>query len=55
MENLELQNYGVATLSAREMKETDGGIIPILCGAAALCTLLYYAGYGARLAYDAVR
>ena len=27
MKNLELQNYGVATLSAREMRETNGGII----------------------------
>ena len=25
MKNLELQNYGVATLSAREMRDTNGG------------------------------
>lgn len=25
MKNLELQNYGVATLSTREMRETGGG------------------------------
>ena len=30
MKNLELQNYGVATLSAREMRTTNGGIIPLL-------------------------
>ena len=25
MKNLELQNYGVATMSAREMRDTNGG------------------------------
>ena len=26
MKNLELQNYGVATLSTREMRDTNGGV-----------------------------
>ena len=27
MKNLDLKNYGVATMSTREMKTTNGGII----------------------------
>ena len=32
MKNLELQNYGVATLSTREMRDTNGGILGFLAG-----------------------
>ena len=36
MKKLELQNFGVLELDAQEMKEIDGGIVPIVLAAIAL-------------------
>ena len=46
MKNLELQNYGVATLSAREMRDTNGGFPAVVV---ALMVLAYV---GVKWAYD---
>ena len=32
MKNLELQNYGVVTMSAQEMRTTNGGILGFIAG-----------------------
>ena len=54
MKNLCLENYGVFNLETREMQNINGGILPILGGIAAIMTIAYFAGYGARLAYDSL-
>tara|TARA_R110000868_G_scaffold172128_1_gene407938 strand:- start:719 stop:874 length:156 start_codon:yes stop_codon:yes gene_type:complete len=43
MKNLE--NFGVQELDAREIRETDGGIIPLLIIAVDLFIMSAYSGY----------
>lgn len=53
MKNLE--NYGVVSLDAREMKDVDGGIIPVIvvAGTIAFWGLAFYGAFMAG--YDAAQ
>ena len=53
MNTLCLENYGVSKMETREIRDTSGGIFPILGAIATVGTLLYLAGAAAHVIYDA--
>jgi hypothetical protein len=48
MKNLNLNGFGVLEMNAKEMRETDGGFIPLIIAAVALvvssCTIVHNTG-----------
>lgn len=46
MKKLELENFGVVEMEAKEMKETDGGFLGLLIAAALVVEVVCYATAG---------